>query len=273
MVFSLADFKHQQLKEIDEEVKNAFSLDDYADKNAFKSRVRLYFTTEKKEGLDISSDDDDWPIPWPTNPTGAEKNDEDIGEQEISTTSVLIGTTQDEAYMESLAVDSKKDYERRQLLEQEVQNVTRQEKVWSERAQRVQAEPNNDNEHVIVLVCHLIFGTVSRMFPTNSTMNQVYDWIGSLNLLPEYFRLIYPVSGEILLPEMVVKECANCVLNMSQCEEPISLVHDDTKISAIGFAENVPDLSIKSVIPEIPESLPDQFMEEDGNVTVAVSTM
>ena len=92
-----------------------------------------------------------------------------------------------------------------------------------------------------------MLGTISRMFPQNSTMNQVYDWVGSLNLIPEHFRLVYPVSREILLPEMAVIECANCVLNMSECEGPISLVHDDSRISAIGFAENE-DLSAENVI-------------------------
>ena len=177
---------------------------------------------------------------------------------------------QDEAYLDSLAVDSRKDHERKQLLEQELQNVTRQEKLRSERAQRVQAEPNIEEEHVVVLVRHLMLGTISIMFPQNSTMNQVYDWVGSLNLIPEHFRLVYPVSREILLPEMAVIECANCVLNMSECEEPISLVHDDSRISAIGFAENE-DLSAENVISNISESLPDQIMEEDGNVTGIVS--
>ena len=174
---------------------------------------------------------------------------------------------QDKAYFDSPATDSRKVEERREALEKEVLDVTRQECLRYERAKRVQAEPNIEEEHVIVLVRHLTIGTISRMFLKNSTMNQVYDWVGSLSLLLEYFRLVYPVSGEIVLPEKPVVEAANYVLCMNECEEPLSLVHEDPEISTAGFARDA-DLSVENMS----EFLPDQFMEEDESETGAVST-
>ena len=78
---------------------------------------------------------------------------------------------QDKVYFDSLATDSRKVEERREALEKEVLDVTRQECLRYERAKRVQAEPNIEEEHVIVLVRHLTLGTISRMFLKNSTMN------------------------------------------------------------------------------------------------------
>ena len=173
---------------------------------------------------------------------------------------------QDKAYFDSLATDSRKVEERREALEKEVLDVTRQECLRYERAKRVQAEPNIEEEHVIVLVRHLTPGTISRIFLKNSTMNQVYDWVGSLSLLPEYFRLVYPVSGEIVLTKKPVVEAANCVLCMNECEDPLSLVHEDPEISTAGFARDA-DLSVENMS----EFLPDQFMEEDKSETGAVS--
>ena len=214
---------------------------------------------KNKQALVFSSDDDDLPSPWSRPPA-----------DECATTSDLIGNTQerlelreeqDKAYLDSLTVDSRKVVERRQALEEEVKNVTRQENLRSERAQRVL---KIEDDHVIVLVSHLSLGSVSRMFLKNSTMNQVYDWVGSLSLLPEHFRLVYPLSGEVVLPERPVTEAANCVLCMNESEEPLSLVHDDPEISAVGFSgDSVPS------IDTVPEFLPEQFMEGDENETVS----
>lgn len=282
MNVGLADFKRQTLKETVGDLQ--FTLGDYADKNGFKSRVRLYFTSEKNDERSLSpsmSDEDDFlPGPFSTLTSKNESDENYTSQPKTSTISDLMGTTQerlelreeqDKAYIESLNVDSRKLEERRQVLQNEVQEVTRQENLRSQRAQRVQEEPNIEEEHVIILVRHLTLGTVSRMFLTNSTMNQVYDWVGSLNLLPEHFRLVFPVSGAIVLPEMPIVEAANCVLNMSECEEPLSLVHDDSDISAVGFSEGA-DLSVESMISKVPEFLPDKFMEEDENEMGIVST-
>ena len=98
---------------------------------------------------------------------GGDGNDD----QEKSTAiSSLQGTSQersqlreeqDKTYHESVALNTKKNNDRKQLLEQEV--------LRSARATRVPAEPNIEAEHVIVSVRHLSLGVVSHMFPNNTT--------------------------------------------------------------------------------------------------------
>ena len=243
MKLGLADFKRQPLTEFDGDV--AITLGDYAEKNGFKSRVHLYLTTDQSVQTitSSSSDEDELTIEsGKSNKTDDRKKGDGNCDQEKSTAiSSLEGTSQerlqlreeqDTAYHESVALDTKKNDDRKQLLEQEMQNVARQELLRSARATCVPAEPNIESEHVIVSVHHLSLGVVSRMFPNNMTMAQVYDWIGSLQLVPEYFRLVYPVSEHVLLPENPVTEAAKCLLNMCESEEPLSLIHDDPEIGA-----------------------------------------
>ena len=145
---------------------------------------------------------------------------------------------------------------REELLEDEVANVARQERLRSARASRVPSEPKIEEDHVIVLVRHVAQGVVSRMFlKRTTTMAQVYDWIGSLQLVPEYFQLLSPVSGLVLLPEEPVTHAANCVLNMCEVEDPLSLVHGDSEINAFGFAE--------TFLEDTSANFPENFMEGD----------
>ena len=63
MKLSLADFQRQTLSKTIGDV--AFTLGDYYTKNGFKSRVRFYFTSEKKEiNISSSSDENDSTAPW-----------------------------------------------------------------------------------------------------------------------------------------------------------------------------------------------------------------
>ena len=103
---------------------------------------------------------------------------------------------------------------------------------------------------------------------STTSLAQVYDWVGSLQLVPEYFRLVSPISGKVLLPENSITEAAECVLNMCETEEALSLVHDDSDINAIGYAQTVFEDNIS-------EHVPDNFMEEDeeDNVGTKVSAI
>ena len=59
-----------------------------------------------------------------------------------------------------------------------------------------------------------------------------------------------------MLPENPITEAAKCVLNMCETEDALSLVHDDSEINAIGYAQTV-------FGDNISEHFPDNFMEED----------
>ncbi|CAB4000392.1 Hypothetical predicted protein [Paramuricea clavata] len=150
-----------------------------------------------------------------------------------------------------------------------MEKITRQEQLRSTRTSRVPSEPNIEEDHVVVLVRHVTLGIVSRIFLENATsLAQIYDWIGSLQLVLEYFRLVSPISGKVLLPENPITNAAKFVLNMCETEDALSLVHDDSEINAIGYAQKVFEVNIS-------EHFPDNFMEEDeeDNVGTKVSIM
>lgn len=274
MTFGLADFKRQLLEKHHDD--DEFTLGAYAQKNGFKSRVRIYMTTNSRDEdiASLSSDDDALPIPWEQlNPSTSETS-EPVIDSSLKGTSqgqMLLKDQQDKAFCESLVEFHARNEGkvRANLLETEVENITRQETLRSTRASRVPVEPNVEDDHVVVLVRHVTLGVVSRMFLKNTTtMTQVYDWIGSLQLVPEYFKLVSPISGDILLPENQVTEAAKCVLNMCETEDPISLVHDDNEVDALGFAETV-------LQEEISEHFPENFMEgdEDNRIAEKVSVL
>jgi len=62
------------------------------------------------------------------------------------------------------------------------------------RSARVEEEPKME-----VSVRHIHYGVVSRSFHPHKTMSHVYDWVGSLSILPEYFQLC-GFDGKYLLP-------------------------------------------------------------------------
>lgn len=47
---------------------------------------------------------------------------------------------------------------------------------------RVPREPEDHEEHTVIAVGHTTLGNVTRKFETDSTMNVIYGWVGSLNL-------------------------------------------------------------------------------------------
>ena len=57
------------------------------------------------------------------------------------------------------------------------------------RPARVPEEPCEGEEKVVIWVHHITQGNVERAFAPNAFMNTVYDWVGSLNLVPEEFVL------------------------------------------------------------------------------------
>lgn len=78
---------------------------------------------------------------------------------------------------------------------------------------------------------HITQGIVERAFLPNAFMNSVYDWVGSLNLVPEEFVL--SDFKYDLLPSESVKSCSFSVLNMTTCsdmptlDDEVNLVNED----------------------------------------------
>ena len=78
-------------------------------------------------------------------------------------------------------------------------------KLLAKRKLRVQAEPNNSEKTVNLALRHPELGTHRRQFRENSTMNSVYDWIGSLSPEPMYFGLFPKFHSDPVLPSTDMK--------------------------------------------------------------------
>ena len=112
---------------------------------------------------------------------------------------------------------------------------------WQERLRNVREscllqEPDVPEDHVVISVKHITQGVVTRAFYPTSSLMQLYDWVGSLQLDPENFKLVSPIMGKIWLPETKVTDASKCILNMIKCDEPISLLSNDHDVNTAGFA-------------------------------------
>ena len=90
--------------------------------------------------------------------------------------------------------------------------------LMQKRASRVFAEPELDEDHVIITVRHCHLGAKTRMFHYNSTMSQVYDWIGNLAAEPEHFELL-DFNACVVAPDTL---CKSGSLNMREFSKPIN---------------------------------------------------
>ena len=251
MTFGLADFQRETLKKEEDGV--AFTVGNYAEKNGFKSRIRVYLTSQIIETLhsdsDIESEDESEGKPLLKSETNTDvfpvvsvQSDDD---QVVETFTSFIETNnerdilireQDQEYLESLRNDQKKDEERRLLLEKELNDVERQESLRSIRESRLLPEPDVSEDHVLVSVRHMTQGIITRAFYPGSSIIQLYDWVGSLQLVPEHYKLASPISGKHWLPEDRVDDASKSILNMIECDEPLQLLADDNGVNTAGFS-------------------------------------
>ena len=67
-------------------------------------------------------------------------------------------------------------------------------------------------------------GIITRAFYPGSSIIQLCEWVGSLQLVPEHYKLVSPVSGKLLLPEDRVDDASKCILNMIECDKPLQLL-------------------------------------------------
>ncbi|CAH3033566.1 unnamed protein product, partial [Porites lobata] len=155
-----------------------FSLQSYFELHKL-TRVRLYLRTRQRGTLSISVEEGE-------------------PEAESETLGVLKGSSreraklreeQDGEYAESLRADRAKTERREQALKEELNKARKDEEIHAARLSRVLDEPTVDEPRVVVRVRHIDLGLVNRAFKPNQEMAAVYDWIGSLQLIPLYFSL------------------------------------------------------------------------------------
>ena len=92
-------------------------------------------------------------------------------------------------------------------------------------------------------------------------MLSVYDWVGSLSLLPPYFELS-DFRGQVLRPEKSVVEGDKSTLNMSASEFTPSVDDDDIDFKGFGIVQENNDDTLP--LPDLLESSPpEQLLSDD----------
>lgn len=145
----------------------------------------------------------------------------------------------------------------------QIQDVQRQNKLQQARLMRTPREPkeNEQSTSVVIQVRHLSLGILRRNFYEWERMASVYDWVGSLSLIPEHFQLL-DYAGKLLLPPQPLAELKNTTLYMREAMTTPPL--EDEEVSFLGFGGNnwvlpTPDYSVQP----ISESPPEQLLECD----------
>ena len=119
----------------------------------------------------------------------------------------------------------------------EMKRLEHLEKLRKERESRVIAMPELDVDHLLVCVNHPKAGMLKRIFRSTDLFQNIYDWVGSLYHLPEYFELC-KVPGEIIFPSESVSKAEKCVLYMQERNDPLSLHENDSEIEFTDQAPN-----------------------------------
>ena len=131
-------------------------------------------------------------------------------------------TEQDNAFQLSQAADLVKMQQENEESTRRSMETQRIHQLRIERTSRVPEEPSNVQDAVTVNVRHIDLGLLSRCFPSTGTVSFVYDWIGSLNDLPEHFRLC-KVPGVEISPSEPIESIHKCTLFMEVTDTPVFL--------------------------------------------------
>ena len=259
----LSAFKHDIGNFSSDPIQSDITLEDYIRQHSL-THVRLYLLTRKRTMNDIfdrmfedESSGDEFEIKtYHSSPSVSNISDEDLPvpfsedtkrainwpKTTISHQSTvlpprnsdLVGSSVerqylkdeiDKAYQNSLKSDQEK-YALKKEKEKEDKRLT---DLMETRKNRVPPEPALSEDCVTVTVRHTILGPKVRLFHASSTMCVVYDWIGSLSLQPEHFKLTF--HNAFILPE---KPITSCVLNMIDTDTAICMSPSGT-VSFRGF--------------------------------------
>ena len=143
---------------------------------------------------------------------------------------------QDGEYAESLRADRAKTERREQALKEELNKARKVKENHAARLSRVLDEPTVDEPPVVVRVRHIDLGLVNRAFKPKQKMAVVYDWIGSLRLIPLYFPLS-STPGNVIDQSVSIDYSADKVLFMEQRDDPIPLSAVDDEVAFKGLGE------------------------------------
>ena len=259
MTFKLGNFSCQEINE-------EFTLEKYIEEHKL-TKVRLYIlsrviTQEKKSEVhDISDDDIDLLTPAFDNATTSRL----VGSSEERS---VLRALQEKEYLESLAADQAKESNKQEELLRFQEKAERQERLRQARASRVSKEPELNEPHFIVSIRHPIVGVQTRRFERKGEVGTVYDWVGSLNLTPEYFTLSMPDNAN-LHPSLPIETVHRVILSMCECEEGPAFPDEDVCFQGFGgspedslnsTAESNESMAVSFYVSEKP---PPMLMEGD----------
>ena len=119
----------------------------------------------------------------------------------------------------------------------EKSNINNEEatRIRNARCKRVFPELSASEEKFMVSVRHPTLGKLQRLFTQQATVSALYDWVGSLNDYPIYFKLVH-LSKE-LKPTERLASYRNSVLNVSECIEPVRF-EEEEEATCAGYKYN-----------------------------------
>ena len=146
----------------------------------------------------------------------------------------------------------------------QVQDVQRQNKLQQARLLRTPQEPKESEQSISVeiKVRHVSLGIVKRNFRESDCMACVYDWVGSLSIIPEHFQLL-DYAGRMLLPSQPVKQAKNTTLYMSEAMSTPPLEDEEVTFLGFGMNEWEPLADSNYLLHPISETVPEQLLECD----------
>ena len=95
--------------------------------------------------------------------------------------------------------------------------------------------------------------------PYSNTMAAVYDWIGSLSLVPENFELLSQ-PGIVVSPAEPVTVVDRTTINMTSSNSTPNMA-DDSDIQFRGFGD-LPEVG-DTILEPVPENIPDELLVGD----------
>jgi len=247
MDLDLAKFKSERMQRFTSDGK-PFTLQHYIDV-CKATRSRLYIQAKKRNSGEK--------VGYQEKQAAHEEGDEDdhlliptFQNQEMQPEGgSLIGSSrdreelkrrQDEELFKSMAIDQTADETKRCQMLNEIERAGRQLRLRQARGARLEPEPEPLEPKIVVSVRHLVLGVVSRPFHLNSYMSAVYDWVGSLSMTPEHFR-ICAFDGKALLPSESVQVAERTMLYMAETDDGPDL-SEDPEINFLGFGSGKPKL-------------------------------
>ena len=90
-----------------------------------------------------------------------------------------------------------------------------------QRANRLPPEPSISSERRPIFASHIFIGRITRYFHSKSKMMDVYNWVGSLNVEPEFFEIL-DYKGKVVYP---ADDVESGLYNMEIRQSAINMSH------------------------------------------------